>query len=82
MAVSVYVGLIAMAMRMKHRWSAILWGLALILTLGMGGIAGGSEMTIPMQWVAESVNSTIYVLFFIASTIYIKFTNSCVDTSG
>lgn len=57
----------ALAFQRKIRFSAYLFLLTIICTLGMSGMAGGSEQSIPNQWIEESINAIGQVSFALGS---------------
>jgi hypothetical protein len=58
---------ITLALRWRKRLAAILFVLAVFLTLGMSGMAGGSEQTLGNQWIEESINSLGQIAFALGS---------------
>lgn len=67
----------ALSFRRGLRTAAYLFILTVICTLGMSGMAGGSEQTISNQWVEESINSLGQVSFALGSyLLYRNFTGS------
>lgn len=71
MAIATYIGLIILAIKRK-KWSSVgLWGLSLVLMIGMSQLAQ-QELSIEIQWIAETTNVLGQLVYYLAAVVYGK----------